>query len=250
MISSTQAQWKSWKVASLTRTVEMFGQHPEGLPGLLATDKGKLIPQFLTSVAQRLVEENTLVRTELANVASNVDHIKAIVATQQSYAQVAGVSEPVELANLLDDALHLSEASFARHKVEVVREYGDVPTLNTDRHKLLQIVINLVSNARHALKAKGTAGKLTMRIERRDDRVAIVVDDTGIGISAENLTRVFHHGFTTKKGGHGFGLHSCANAARELGGSIHAESPGPDRGATFTLVLPIDAPQRNHDTRN
>ena len=241
---------KQSKVASLTRTVEMFGQHPEGLPGLLATDKGKLIPQFLTSVAQRLVEENTLVRTELANVASNVDHIKAIVATQQSYAQVAGVSEPVELANLLDDALHLSEASFARHKVEVVREYGDIPTLNTDRHKLLQIVINLVSNARHALKAKGTAGKLTMRIERRDDRVAIVVDDTGIGISAENLTRVFHHGFTTKKGGHGFGLHSCANAARELGGSIHAESPGPDRGATFTLVLPIDAPQRTHDTRN
>lgn len=91
---------KQSKVASLTRTVEMFGQHPDGLPGLLTTDKGKLIPQFLTSVAQRLVEENTLVRTELANVASNVDHIKAIVATQQSYAQVAGVAEPVELAGL------------------------------------------------------------------------------------------------------------------------------------------------------
>ena len=228
----------------------MFGSHPDGLSGLLATEKGKLIPQFLTSVAQRLVEENTMVRSELANVASNVDHIKAIVATQQSYAQVAGVSEPVELKGLLDDALHLSEASFARHKVEVVREYGDVPTLNTDRHKLLQIVINLVSNARHALKTKGTAGKLTMRIERRGDQVAIVVDDTGIGITAENLTRVFHHGFTTKKGGHGFGLHSCANAARALGGTIQAESPGHERGATFTLVLPIDAPTRTHDTRN
>jgi signal transduction histidine kinase len=241
---------KQSKVASLTRTVEMFGQHPEGLSGLLTTEKGKLIPQFLTSVAQRLVEENTLVRTELANVASNVDHIKAIVATQQSYAQVAGVTEPVELASLLDDALHLSEASFARHKVEVVREYGEVPTLNTDRHKLLQIVINLVSNARHALKSKGTAGKLTMRIERRGEQVAIVVADTGIGITPENLTRVFHHGFTTKKSGHGFGLHSCANAARELGGSIAGESPGHEGGATFTVLIPIDAPARTYDTRN
>ncbi|MFT3696757.1 MAG: ATP-binding protein [Kofleriaceae bacterium] len=227
------------KVNSLTKTVEMFGQHPDGLTGLLATEKGKLIPQFLTSVAQRLVEENTLVRTELESVATNVDHIKAIVATQQSYAQVAGVAEPVDLSSLMNDALQLSEASFTRHKVELVKRYGDVPTLNTDRHKLLQIVINLISNARHALKAKGPAGQLTVTIERRDEQVAIVVADSGIGITPENLSRVFQHGFTTKKGGHGFGLHSCANAARELGGSIKAESGGTNLGATFTLMLPI-----------
>lgn len=235
------------KVASLTKTVEMFGAHPDGLPGLLTTEKGKLIPQFLTSVAQRLVEENALVRTELESVATNVDHIKAIVATQQSYAQVAGVAEPVELPSVLDDALQLSEASFTRHKVELIKRYGDVPTLNTDRHKLLQIVINLISNARHALKSKGQGGDLTVTIERRDDQVAIVVADNGIGISPENLSRVFQHGFTTKKGGHGFGLHSCANAARELGGSIKAESAGTNLGATFTLMLPIS---RTNDLRN
>jgi signal transduction histidine kinase len=89
-----------------------------------------------------------------------------------------------------------------------------------------------------------------MRIERRGEHVAIDVADTGIGINPENLTRVFHHGFTTKKGGHGFGLHSCANAARELGGSIAGASPGHDRGATFTVLVPIDAPTRNHGTRN
>ena len=238
---------KQSKVGSLSRTVDMFGAHPEGLAGLLATEKGKLIPQFLTTVAQRLVEENALVRSELASVATNVDHIKAIVATQQSYAQVAGVTEPVELASLLDDALHLSEASFARHKVELVKDYGDVPTLNTDRHKLLQIVINVISNARHALKSKGPAGQLCVKLERRGDEVAIIVADTGIGISADNLSRVFQHGFTTKKGGHGFGLHSCANVVRELGGSIAAHSDGPGQGATFTVVLPISRSDVRHN---
>jgi signal transduction histidine kinase len=238
---------KQSKVSSLTRTVEMFGTHPDGLSGLLATDKGRLIPQFLTTVAQRLVEENALVRSELESVATNVDHIKAIVATQQPYAQVAGVTEPVELASLIDDALHLSEASIARHHVDLVKQYGDVPTLNTDRHKLLQIVINLISNARHALKSKGPGGQLRVEISRRGDHVAIVVADSGIGITAGNLTRVFQHGFTTKKGGHGFGLHSCANGARELGGAIAAHSDGHRRGATFTLLLPIS---KAHDLRN
>ncbi len=241
---------KQSKIASLTRTIELFEQHPEGLVGFLSTEKGKLIPQFLTSVSQRLVEENALFRRELESVAQNVDHIKAIVATQQSYSLVAGVAEPVELGSLMDDALHLSEASFTRHRIELVREFGAVPTLNTDRHKLLQIAINLISNARHALKAKGPAGQLVIAIERRDATIAIIVRDTGVGITAENLPRVFQHGFTTKKGGHGFGLHSCANAARELGGSISVESAGAGQGATFTLIIPVEPPARKHDLRN
>jgi signal transduction histidine kinase len=67
------------------------------------------------------------------------------------------------------------------------------------------------------------------------------VIDNGEGIAAENLTRIFAHGFTTKKDGHGFGLHSCVLAAREMGGSLLAASDGPGRGAAFTLVLPLQA---------
>jgi signal transduction histidine kinase len=69
--------------------------------------------------------------------------------------------------------------------------------------------------------------------------VSIIVRDNGIGIPPENLIKIFNHGFTTKRDGHGFGLHSGANAAKEMGGSLTAESNGPGLGATFTLELPV-----------
>ena len=67
--------------------------------------------------------------------------------------------------------------------------------------------------------------------------------DNGIGIPADNLTRIFGHGFTTRKEGHGFGLHSGALAAKELGGALTVESDGPGKGATFTLEFPIQRPK-------
>jgi C4-dicarboxylate-specific signal transduction histidine kinase len=67
------------------------------------------------------------------------------------------------------------------------------------------------------------------------------VRDNGSGIRSENLTKIFHHGFTTKATGHGFGLHSAANAAKAMKGSLSVQSEGPDRGATFTLELPVAA---------
>ena len=110
-----------------------------------------------------------------------------------------------------------------------------------DRHKVLQILVNLIRNARHALNDGAPADKrLTLRLALDGgDRATITVGDNGIGILAENLTRIFAHGFTTRKNGHGFGLHSSALAAREMGGSLHAHSDGPGRGATFTLDLPL-----------
>jgi two-component system NtrC family sensor kinase len=63
-----------------------------------------------------------------------------------------------------------------------------------------------------------------------------------VGIAPENLTRIFSHGFTTRTDGHGFGLHSAALAAQQMGGRLTAQSDGPGRGATFTLELPVAAP--------
>jgi signal transduction histidine kinase len=73
------------------------------------------------------------------------------------------------------------------------------------------------------------------------------VIDNGVGIAAENLNRIFNHGFTTRKSGHGFGLHSAALAARELRGSLTVTSEGSGRGATFTLDLPMQLQQQAHD---
>ncbi|MGH8046991.1 MAG: sensor histidine kinase, partial [Chthoniobacterales bacterium] len=131
-----------------------------------------------------------------------------------------------------------------RHRVEILRDMDDVPALNLDKHKVLQILINLVRNAKYACDESDRPDKqLTLRVKNGDGRVRISVIDNGEGIPPENLTRIFNHGFTTREGGHGFGLHSSALAAKELGGSLTAHSDGVNQGATFTLELPLQNPE-------
>ncbi len=84
--------------------------------------------------------------------------------------------------------------------------------------------------------------QLTLRVRRQDaDSVVIEVQDSGVGIQPEVLGRLFEFGFTTKKDGHGFGLHTSAILAKELGGELAAFSEGPGQGARFVLRLPAAA---------
>jgi signal transduction histidine kinase len=138
-----------------------------------------------------------------------------------------------------------------RHHVTVLREYSEVPPILVDKHKVLQILVNLIRNAKYALDDRGHSEKLlTLRIgSNGNNTVKIAVIDNGIGIPAEHLTRIFEHGFTTRKEGHGFGLHNGALAAKDLGGSLAAQSDGLGKGAVFTLELPLQPMEKGHDTR-
>jgi signal transduction histidine kinase len=160
---------------------------------------------------------------------------------QQSYARVAGVIEKVNLPGLVEDALQINAAALDRHAVTVIRRFEDVPPLMIDKHKVLQIMINLIRNAKYALDEVSRSEKqITITVAKTGVDCAMVrVEDNGIGIPAENLTRIFSHGFTTRPNGHGFGLHLGALNAREMGGSLSAASEGTNRGATFTLILPV-----------
>ena len=176
----------------------------------------------------------------LQELTHNIDHIKEIVAMQQSYARVVGVLEMHSVPALVEDALRVQAAALAGARVSVARRFDPVPPILLDKHKVLQILINLISNARHALADSAAAERrLTLGVHLNGDSlVRISVADNGIGIAPENLTRIFAHGFTTRPDGHGFGLHSGALAAREMGGTLKAFSGGPGQGATFTLELP------------
>jgi C4-dicarboxylate-specific signal transduction histidine kinase len=160
---------------------------------------------------------------------------------QQSYAKVSGVYENLQPADLVEDALRINATAFDRHHIELIREFADnTPVVCVDRHKVLQILINLLRNAKHAMDEKPDCIKrLVVRVATTaNGKVAIIITDNGIGIPPEHMTKIFNHGFTTKKDGHGFGLHSGANAAKEMGGSLTAKSDGPGQGAEFTLELP------------
>ncbi|MBC7974539.1 MAG: hypothetical protein H7138_06090, partial [Myxococcales bacterium] len=250
-VAVIDGQVRGSRVAGLTRSLERVDSFPGGLPAFLGTEQGKVLPTYLTTVSRHLAEENAKVLDELGAVGRHVDHIKAIVAMQQSYAQPAGVLESVAVGALIDDALRMGESSFVRHGIEVIKDYDREMTIVTDRHKILQIMINLVSNARHALKDHpAPPQRLTVEVRLAAPGLTIRVIDTGIGIPAENLEKIFSHGFTTKPAGHGFGLHASANTARELGGSLQAASEGHGRGAVFTLTLPVTRTGGDHALPN
>lgn len=228
---------------ALSQAASVLRQHEHDLDVYLAEDpKGKLIPPFIVHISDVLVKEQAFILEELNLLAKNIEHIKDIVTMQQSYARVSGFIEEVQLAELMEDALRLNSAALERHGVRVVRKFTQVPTVAVDKHKVLQILVNLVRNARFALEEAAREDKclaLSIAVNGDRKRVRLTVEDNGVGIQPENLTRIFSHGFTTRRDGHGFGLHSGALAAREMGGSLLAHSDGPGHGAVFTLDLPI-----------
>jgi C4-dicarboxylate-specific signal transduction histidine kinase len=134
----------------------------------------------------------------------------------------------------------MNTGALARHGVELVRDFEGQPLVNMDKHKVLQILVNLVRNAKYACSESGLPDRrVTLSVRSANGRAHIVVADNGVGIAPENLTRIFNHGFTTRAEGHGFGLHSGALAAREVGGTLSVHSDGVGRGAAFSLELPL-----------
>jgi len=234
------------QTTGLTRAVELMDEHGDDLGSFVTThERGRHLPDYLRQLSEQLVSERKSMLNELDSLTKNIEHIKEIVAAQQSLSKAWGTTEELNLADVFEEALKLYGTRLPRHGIQVRRDYQEVPAVVAEKHRVIQILVNLISNARHALSASMNDDKqltLTMRIDRRSEEYVILqVCDNGAGIAPENLTRIFNHGFTTRKKGHGFGLHSSALAARQLGGSLVAESDGPGRGAVFTLELPIAA---------
>jgi signal transduction histidine kinase len=231
------------KSAGLGRVVELMREHAHDLGEFISSDpRGKHLPLHLGHLADHLKTEQAAIVRELDSLRSNIEHIKDIVAMQQSYAKVAGVHEIVAVVDLLEDSLRMNTGALARHGVDVVRDFEGEPLVNIDKHKLLQILVNLVRNAKYACSESGLPDRrVTLSVRSANGRAHIMVADNGVGIAPENLTRIFNHGFTTRAEGHGFGLHSGALAARELGGTLTVHSDGVGRGAAFSLELPLYA---------
>jgi signal transduction histidine kinase len=236
-------QIKKSRAADLARVVGLLREHAADLAAFVNTDpKGQKVIEFLAQLGDKFVGDQNRQLEELDLLRKNVEHIKEIVARQQNYAKVSGLTESVNVIDLIEDALRISAAALVRHEIKVVREYAEVPPITTEKHKVLQILVNVVRNAKYACDASGRADKqMTVRVANGNGAVRISVIDNGVGIAPENLNRIFTHGFTTRKDGYGFGLHSGALTARELGGSLIGQSGGVGQGAVFTLELPLQS---------
>ncbi|WP_248918589.1 DAHL domain-containing protein [Pseudomonas entomophila] len=235
---------RSSKTQGLGKAMQLINAHPDDLGQFLTEDaKGRLLPGYLNQLADAIAQEQRDMAVELERMNKSVDHIKEVVATQQSYAGAKSLPEPLFIHELIEDALRMNTGALTRHHVTVVRDFGPVPQVMGDRHRLLLILINLISNAKYAMSGPGNRQR-TMTLGTRVVEGAFLqvsVRDEGEGIAPENLQKIFAHGFTTRKEGHGFGLHSCALAAIEMHGHLTVHSDGPGRGALFTLQIPLVA---------
>jgi signal transduction histidine kinase len=215
----------------------------EQAAALLTDDpRARQLPAYLGRLVAAMEADDAEVRTELVAMRRSVDHIKAVIMMQQDLAKggTTGMREPLAVTDVVEDALAIERAAYESHGVEVVRDLAPLPTVIGDRHTILQILTNLLSNARHAVSDDAAVDRrVTVRTAIADGWYRIEVADTGCGITAENLPRIFNLGFTTKPTGHGFGLHSSACRAVDLGGRLTCASEGPGQGAVFRLELPV-----------
>jgi signal transduction histidine kinase len=255
------------KASNVSRLAALLRAHGADLGEFLTRDsRGRRVPDFLSELGQHLDGEQKTLLKELKSLTANIDHIKEIVAMQRDYAKVVVLTEQVQVTDLVEDAIRMNDGDWSRQGIELVREFepGLAP-ITVDKHKLLQILINLISNATAACaEVKRPDKRILVRVRRRlepaqapavdhstkagadlppgEEKILVSVEDNGVGIPSENLIAIFTQGFTTRRNGHGFGLHSGALAAKQLGGKLQAQSDGVDRGAAFTLELPITPP--------
>jgi signal transduction histidine kinase len=238
---------KHSRVSELGRATDLMQQNAESLGDFFTRhERGKLLLPYLTMLGEILGHEQETLVDYLHDLCKKVDHTKQIVKSQQSYAKVCGIEMDFHLEEVLDDVLKTLGANLSQSDIELVRQYQDVPAIHSDKHKIMQVLANLVTNAIHALLSSRQSHKrLTVRLEQlNDDFVSIAVEDNGMGIDEAHLTKIFQYGFTTKETGHGFGLHHSALVAKELGGELRVESDGPGKGARFTLDLPVVSPEQ------
>ena len=239
---SIQKRVRNSKISYLTDVVGLLEEHKDKLGAFITTEeRGKKLPAFLANLSKELIDEQQRCLEALEALTKHVQHVGDIIQLQQSHSKTKGLIEPTSIVELVEDTLQINSEALTRNNVEVRRELAHLPTVLIDRHKVLQMLTNVISNAIYALSKSGRDDKV-LKIcvgQPKNGYLRIDVCDNGIGIPQENLTRIFEHGFTTKKKGHGFGLHSTALSANELNGSIRVHSDGPGRGAVFTLELPF-----------
>ncbi len=239
------------KAANIGRVAALLEEHKGDIAGFLTKNpRGLMVPGYLTLLAESLGSEQMELITEIEDLRKNIEHIKEIVAMQQSYGRTSGVIESICVTDIVEEVLRVNSGSLARHDIETVRDFQARPIVASDKHRIMQILINLVRNAKHACEESGRRDKkITVRVTSDDGSAKIAITDNGIGVPAENLERIFNHGFTTRKNGHGFGLHSGALAAKDLGGSLNVQSAGAGQGATFILeLLQCQSPTSHENT--
>lgn len=223
-------------IERLVKLHDLLGKTPS-----LDKEKLEVTRNYVGVVAEAFAQYQRDAAKDLSGLAGHVEHIKRVVSMQNAYARVRSVVESARVPALINEAIELGCPPQRRRDIAVAVDIAPQldEAIQIDRHRVLQILVNLISNARDAVTGRANP-KIQIVVTRGGHRLAISVTDNGVGISEAQLQRVFSAGFTSKPHGHGYGLHSSALTARQLGGALGVESEGEGQGARFTLTVPIE----------
>ncbi len=234
------------KLSELSLLDKLLSEHLDDLPDFLTKDsRGSQLPAYLKLLAEYWAKEQVILKQEIDMLIKNIQHIRTIISMQQELSKLKKIEDIVDIAATIKEALFITGLD-NNLEILIEKEYKNLKPIMVDKVKLLQIIVNLLHNAKESIKEHTNLQKI-IKINldftnSKQDKFFILISDNGIGIPAKNLTNIFAYGFTTKKDGHGFGLHSCAIAAKEMGGAIIVTSDGIGKGAQFKIELPYKLP--------
>ncbi|QRK06170.1 AAA family ATPase [Archangium violaceum] len=234
------------RVGRVQQVAELLEEHQDDLADFLTQDsRGSLLAGYLSSLAGELLREQAALKKGLEALEGHVSRVGTIVQTQRTYATSTLLTDEYDLGGLVEEALHLHQMASRHFPMSVTKELSELPLVRVDRHRVLQILTSLLSNARGALTPVPEGERrLRVRLSAEDGWARIQVEDNGEGLTPEVRERLFTQGFSTRKDGYGIGLHTSALAARLLGGRLTLESDGPGQGAIATLELPLKETRR------
>lgn len=229
-------------IKKLNALHHLLDENKENLIEYLTVDpKGKLVPAYTLHLLKHIEQLHEHINSEIQSLTQHIQHIKTITSMQESLGMTRFVKELIVISETIDTALSMCGGFDERLDIRIEKHYRDDCKIESDRNKLLQIFINLILNAKDAILMNDgvTIKRINIHVDKTSEHDCIIsIEDNGIGITKEQLAKIFSFGYTTKKHGHGFGLHSSAIAAKELGGKLEVFSNGLHTGTKFTLTLP------------
>lgn len=235
---------REFHVEDVGRVADMLGTHSHDFGWYLTQDpKGKMIPNFLEQLSQELTGNHLNTLTELATLNYYLEQLEYLLTAGQTPQRTGGFKETIQFATVMDEALAPHQSELERMGVQVFREYQMVAEGILEVSKLHRILVNLIRNAINSMReTAGQPHRLTLYVLPCPDRegfVRLQVADTGSGIPADCLTRVFSAQLPGERSDLLPNLHASAVGAKELGGSLRVWSDGPKQGAIFTLDVPV-----------
>jgi len=229
------------KVDGLIKANKLLREHIDHIDQFIFEDpRGKKLLNYYLKLEEPLRKEREDIVTQSERLDEKISIINDVITAQQSHAVSSQITSETVLSEIVESTLSLQEDLVEDYKLDVTTDLKATTPVIAQRSKLIHVLVNFIKNAGESMEENHPENKkLTIKTWEDSYKVYLSVTDNGLGIKGENIDKIFSHTYTTKKKGHGFGLHSSANYMKEMGGKIKVSSEGRGKGTTFTLVFPI-----------